>query len=228
MFDREQKCFHVDTKNSTICKAATAVASTSSQCKLCVLGHRIALVQNDHLVLLPAHRPRSPIMYISIELALSAVCEGHPMSKSKICAHEPGAGEVDGCWGRGGGGGRAHPNKVRLLAKSWTCCLTTPIPRSSDAFSSSTMLPNDFPYSCRATCAHASPSRVHLSARQVQGRPHNRRSCASLLPQRPQTDFPPFAWPTTLSFTIAIIVRHIRDMTQKQLVVQVSSLLPYC
>lgn len=51
-----------------------------------------------------------------------------------------------------------HPNRVRLEAKSWTCCRTTPMPRSSDAFSSRTILPNDLPYSCRATCTLTAPN----------------------------------------------------------------------
>ena len=46
---------------------------------------------------------------------------------------------------------RRYLNMVFVLAKSTTCSLTIPMPRSSDALSSNTMLLIDAPYICRAT-----------------------------------------------------------------------------
>lgn len=44
-----------------------------------------------------------------------------------------------------------HLKIVRVLTKSWICCRTMPMPRSSEAFNSSTILPMLPPYICLAT-----------------------------------------------------------------------------
>ena len=61
---------------------------------------------------------------------------------------------------------------VRVLAKSTTCCRTTSIPRSSEAFSSSVMLLSELPYICRATARM-------VDVLPVPGGPYSSR-CGSL------------------------------------------------
>lgn len=103
---------------------------TSPKRKLCVLCHCVALVQNDQLELGPAHgRPQALICHLPNTLRLLAVeitvccccCRSSIYMTPRLTTI-------------------AHPNRVRELAKSCTCCRTTPMPRSSEAFSSSTML----------------------------------------------------------------------------------------
>jgi len=97
-------------------------ARASPQCKLRVLCHSVALVQYHQLELLAA--PCGP--------RLASPC----FARRRAAVQPAGAG---------------HLKMVRVLAKSTTCWRTMLMPRSSEAFSSNTILLIAPPYSCRAT-----------------------------------------------------------------------------
>ena len=115
------------------------ISLTSSQGKLGILCHGVALIQNHQLVLVAAGNQ----VLSQTSVRQCSVASAHGLSA-------------------------AYLNIVRVLTKSWICCRTMPIPLSSDALSSSTMLPMLAPYICRATARM-------VEVLPVPGGPYNSR-----------------------------------------------------